>query len=457
MVDSISTNEEGDPTAPVISQLRARVEAGRRWLRKTSSRGAFAKREREFQKWDRFNQDLIAHYVSDAEADAYAGIIDSRDVAYLSDGPVLASLVRNFAEHLQDKLDFLDSLIDRITLRENSTARALSAQAATPLSLAPDPRRVFVVHGRDLDARDALFEFLHAVGLEPLEWEQIVALTGKGAPYVGEVLDAGFDAAQAVVVLLTGDDLAHLRPELSRPNEPESETTPTAQPRQNVLFEAGMAFGRNARRTILLQAGAERQISDIDGRHFIRVTKGEEWREQLVGRLRTAECRLTGSDDGWKRTRGFRQELRPVPSFPPQRSGDSVDQAIGGLRGFSLSINGHELTLADVLMDCWEVFAVGATRADVERRLHARHPDRTEPNRTFVRVLPGNPDGMLAHLVRLGVIRGVEAVVDRQAPAISGVASGPGPQTIREAMTRFFLTDNVGRLVVQRMFADSAE
>ena len=45
--------------------------------------------------------------------------------------------------------------------------------------LPQNARKVFVVHGRNLAARDALFEFLRAVDLHPVEWSEAVQLTGK--------------------------------------------------------------------------------------------------------------------------------------------------------------------------------------------------------------------------------------------------------------------------------------
>ena len=72
-------------------------------------------------------------------------------------------------------------------------------------------------------ARDALFDFLRAVGLHPLEWSEAVGATGSASPYIGEILDAAFSVAQAVVVLLTPDDEARLRQlfwkESDSPNE----------------------------------------------------------------------------------------------------------------------------------------------------------------------------------------------------------------------------------------------
>jgi predicted nucleotide-binding protein len=53
-----------------------------------------------------------------------------------------------------------------------------------------DARKVFVIHGRNEPARRGLFDFLRALGLEPIEWSQAIAMTGQGSPYIGDVLDA---------------------------------------------------------------------------------------------------------------------------------------------------------------------------------------------------------------------------------------------------------------------------
>ena len=67
-----------------------------------------------------------------------------------------------------------------------------SIAASTHRQSVADPRSVFVVHGRNSEARDALFSFLRAIGLTPIEWSQAVDLTGKASPYVGEILDTVF-------------------------------------------------------------------------------------------------------------------------------------------------------------------------------------------------------------------------------------------------------------------------
>ncbi len=108
----------------------------------------------------------------------------------------------------------------------------------------PDPRRVWVVHGRNIAARTAMFRFLQSLDLDPIEWNEAIASTGGGAPFIGEILDRAFEEAHAVIVLLTGDDMAYLRSEFANADDAPTEMTPTPQARPNVLFEAGMAFGR---------------------------------------------------------------------------------------------------------------------------------------------------------------------------------------------------------------------
>ena len=74
----------------------------------------------------------------------------------------------------------------------------------------PDPRRLFVVHGRNDHFRSSIFQFLRAIGLDPIEWNEAVGMTQNPSPFIGEVLDAALSQAQAVLVLLTGDDEARM-------------------------------------------------------------------------------------------------------------------------------------------------------------------------------------------------------------------------------------------------------
>lgn len=187
---------------------------------------------------------------------------------------------------------------DYFQVVEMKTAdRSESARETRPTG-APNPKKVFVVHGRNETARRSLFDFLRAIGLQPIEWSQALQLTGKASPYIGEVLDSAFSIAQAVLVLLTGDDEAKLRYPYLKDDDPDFEKNLTPQARPNVLFEAGMAFGRCSERTILISLGSLRPFSDIAGRHMIRLNNSAQKRHELALRLQTAGCEvdLTGTD-----------------------------------------------------------------------------------------------------------------------------------------------------------------
>lgn len=161
-----------------------------------------------------------------------------------------------------------------------------------------DPRKVFVVHGRNLVARDSMFAFLRSLGLQPIEWEQAVQLTGTGSPYIGDVLDAAFAEAQAIVVLITPDEISYLRADFAQ-GDHDPETEPAAQARPNVLFEAGMAMGHDGKRTVLVELGKVRPFTDVIGRHTIRMDNGAGKRKALAQRLETAGCAVDTTGGDW--------------------------------------------------------------------------------------------------------------------------------------------------------------
>jgi Predicted nucleotide-binding protein containing TIR-like domain len=188
--------------------------------------------------------------------------------------------------------------------------------SASP-GLPGDPsHRVFVVHGRNETARDAMFQFLRAIGLTPLEWMDAVHATRKGTPYIGEVLDLAFEHAAAVVVLMTPDEVAYLRSGYAiGPQDPELQ--PAAQARPNVLFEAGIAMGRDSDRTVLVELGDLRQFSDISGRHCVHLDNSEAGRRDLAERLKAAGCPVVLTDGEWLTAGDFSP---PAPLLlPPAR------------------------------------------------------------------------------------------------------------------------------------------
>ena len=187
-----------------------------------------------------------------------------------------------------------------------SESASHSSQEVRP---ATGTRDVFVVHGRNTEARDALFEFLRAIDLHPLEWSEAVRATGKPSPYIGEILDAAFSRAHAVVVLFTPDDEARLREQFRIDSDLLHETQLTGQARPNVLFEAGMAMGRSQDRTVLVELGDLRPFSDVAGRHAIRLANNSQRRQELAQRLEAAGCPVNLQGTDWHTAGDFEAAL----------------------------------------------------------------------------------------------------------------------------------------------------
>lgn len=72
-----------------------------------------------------------------------------------------------------------------------AATRGEGEEATRPL----DPRRVMVVHGRNESARVAMFHFLRALGLDPIEWKAAIRETGMGSPHNLEAVRAAMDVA----------------------------------------------------------------------------------------------------------------------------------------------------------------------------------------------------------------------------------------------------------------------
>lgn len=188
-------------------------------------------------------------------------------------------------------------------LFEPAPAAAKDEPTQSPQQLR-DPRKVAVMHGRDLRARRWMYDWLRRIGLEPLEWGQLISRTGKATPYSGEAVEAAFGLAQAVVVLFTPDEIGVLHPELNGDDTNDD----GAQPRLNVILEAGMALQSHQNQTVLVEIGATRPISDLGGRNTVRLAGDVDDLNELANRLEGAGCPVNRSGSDWLETNGL-QEL----------------------------------------------------------------------------------------------------------------------------------------------------
>jgi predicted nucleotide-binding protein len=202
-----------------------------------------------------------------------------------------------------DAGQFEQLLVEVKSYRKQAWLWAGGAAAAIPpvptaaATNSPGRRDVFVIHGRDEQARRALWGFLQAIDLHPLDWEEIVARTGEPTPFVRTVLDQAFAENQAAVVLITPDDHLAPHPGLRDPGRDAHE--PVGQAAPNVLLQAGMALALQRDRTVVIEIGKSRPVSDLAGLDVIRFNGNADSLHRIAQRLRNAGCAVNTDGSDW--------------------------------------------------------------------------------------------------------------------------------------------------------------
>ena len=184
-------------------------------------------------------------------------------------------------------------------------------------------REVLVIHGHDEGARSALFAFLRALRLDPLEKTALIGTTGQASPFIKDLLDVAFHRVQAVVVLLTPDDKAFLRKELQPENDASEETKLAGQARQDVIISIGMSLALQPSRTVLVQLGQVRIPSYLLGRDIIKIDTGFEWRQELAVRLESIGCAVNREGKDWLSEGDF-----PIEYYSSLES-EGLDESLG--------------------------------------------------------------------------------------------------------------------------------
>ncbi|WIE53973.1 TIR domain-containing protein [Curtobacterium sp. MCBD17_003] len=154
---------------------------------------------------------------------------------------------------------------------------------------APGNRSVFVVHGRDDRPVKVVDQFLTFCGLEMMTWSDAVRATGKPQPTTYDIVLAGITNAAAIVVIFSPDDLGRVKDAYAN-SDHDPDKKPQGQARQNVILEAGMAFGIAPDRTIFIQSEPTRSLSDIDGFNWVKLNGEYDSRADLIGRLPSAKA-----------------------------------------------------------------------------------------------------------------------------------------------------------------------
>lgn len=214
--------------------------------------------------------------------------------------------------------DFFDVFVHAMEDVYNSQGHEETTTSTEKGSTMADPKKVFIIHGRNVAARTALEQFLRALNLQPVDFDQLAADQG-GTAFIGDIVRAGLECAQGIIALFTPDEYAGLRTDHRGPHE-KSEEILRWQARPNVIFEAGMAYGMAPERTVLVTLGTDVALfSDVAGVHVVRLHNAVQSRGKLRHKLIGMKCDVDQRTDAWT---------------DPSKSGD-FDACVNGLRAVS--------------------------------------------------------------------------------------------------------------------------
>lgn len=241
------------------------------------SEAAFEEGRTVYRKWHDFNVELLRRMFDQPEyADTFSR---SGSVSFFAMDRHWTQDFRDFIERLQKKIDYLDGLAERIELIDLapgvSDHKFVAPQTTVSRSTPKGGTKVFLVHGRDEEAKNVVARFIEKCDLIPVILHEQV---DQGRTII-EKFEQESDVAFAVV-LLTPDDVGGL-----------NEETPALQqrPRQNVILELGYFVGKLGRdRVCAFKKGEIEVPSDFSGVLYTPFGSDESWKIRLARELKAA-------------------------------------------------------------------------------------------------------------------------------------------------------------------------
>ena len=258
------------PRPEVTAQLQERIDKGKELqARPIQSRGDIEAYENDAQKWREYNSDLLVRlFTDDSMKKEY---LRSATPSRMAGDEMEVFTIRR--ETVDRQISKLESIVERLGLY----AEAVPAVTGSGEALrSEDQSKVFVVHGHDDSAREAVARFLEKLGLEAIilheQPDQGRTIIEKFEAFASEV---GF-----AVVLLTPDDLVRA----AAAGSPHP-----SRARQNVIFELGYFAGKLGRgRACLLRKGEVEIPSDLYGVIYTEMDGADGWKLKLVRELKAA-------------------------------------------------------------------------------------------------------------------------------------------------------------------------
>jgi predicted nucleotide-binding protein len=259
------------PRREAEGRLQAQIEKGKQLLQlQIRTQPELDGAEGQQAKWSAYNRELLRRMVDteDLVNDYHPGGTIS-----LGRGS-LQTEIQFFYQDVTRYINRLESILERLDLFPESShlVQPAHGQHTEELELGD---RVFVVHGHDEEAKQAVARCIEKLGLE--------AVILHEQPNQGRTIIEKFEDYAGVgfaVVLLTPDDVGAARAD-------QANLRPRA--RQNVVLELGFFIGRLGRqRVCALHRGDVELPSDLSGVLWLDLDRAGAWRLRLAREMKEA-------------------------------------------------------------------------------------------------------------------------------------------------------------------------
>jgi len=252
--------------------IRDRIDKGKLILKiSISSFAELDEAKGEYRKWSDYNNEMLKRMFNNEDPAAEYSRSAGVSIGYYERD--LPRDIENLHNDIREKIHRLESISERLELipPADRAGQIVSDIAGAAAVVATD--RVFVVHGHDNEAREAVARFIEKLDLKAVILHE---KADEGRTLI-EKLETHSDVGFAVI-LLTPDDEGR---EIST-NKPLS---PRA--RQNVVLELGYFIGHIGRQCVCaLHRGSVEIPSDYLGVLYVPFDDAGAWQLRLAKELR---------------------------------------------------------------------------------------------------------------------------------------------------------------------------
>ena len=182
-----------------------------------------------------------------------------------------------FREDIIEDDDYTKDITRNILKECQSLLKETTSKSEASIVTRPkapmDKSKIFIVHGHDDAAKQAVARFVEKIGLEAIILHE-QASSGKT---IIEKIEANSNVGFAIVLYTPCDE--------GRPKGEEDQLKPRA--RQNVVFEHGYLIGKIGRKNVsALVKGDIETPTDISGVVYINMDESEAWKYQVAKEMK---------------------------------------------------------------------------------------------------------------------------------------------------------------------------